>query len=254
MVDAAPRWSSKVEMTELAQFEMDWWDNNLSQVAKNPISVGLSFTPVTFETASDASGVGHFSYLVGGSKTTLASRAFTAEERLQSSTWRELTSVHETWTNSEVLRKFKGSKVAHYTDNKAVAAIVSSGSRNVRLQPMIVEMTLALRSAGISMEAVWRSRDDGLIQFADKGSRDFHGDDISLNFVTRMKIFEEFGCFELDCFASASNTKGNKFFSRMDVPGSEGMNFFHQTLKATDSHFCFTPPNLLISALLHFER
>ena len=62
MVDAAPRWSSKVEMTELAQFEMDWWDNNLSQVAKNPISVGLSSTPVTFETASDTSGVGHFSY------------------------------------------------------------------------------------------------------------------------------------------------------------------------------------------------
>ena len=254
VVDSAPRWSSKVVLTELAQFELNWWDSNLSQVAKYPISEGLSSTPVTYETASDASGVGHFSYLVGGSKVTLASRAFTEEERRQSSTWRELTSVHETWTNTEVLHRFRGARVAHYTDNKAVAAIVMRGSRNVRLQPMIVQVTLALRSAGITMEAVWRSRDDGLIMFADKGSRDFHADDVSLDFSTMMNIFEEFGCFEYDCFASASNTKSNRFFSRLDVPGSAGTNFFHQTLKASDSHFCFPPPNLLISALLHFER
>ena len=68
------------------------------------------------------------------------------------------------------------------------------------------------------------------------------------------KIFEEFGSFQVDCFASASNTKGSKFFSRLDVPHTGGVNFFHQKLNAADSHFCFPPPKLLVSALLHLER
>ena len=254
VVDSARTWRSKVELTELAKFELDWWLHNVSQVAKYPIGEGLSSTPVCYETASDASGIGHYSYLVGGCGTSLASRAFSEEERQQSSTWRELASVHETWTNPEVLAKFQGSRVAHYTDSKAVAAIVVGGSRNTRLQPMVVQLTLALRSAGITMETVWRSRDDGLIQTADRGSRDFHDDDISLDYDTMVMIYEEFGCFQVDTFASASNTKGAQFFSRLDVPGTSGVNFFHQSLKAIDSHFCFPPPKLLVSAILHFER
>ena len=185
VVATAPRWRSKVKLTEMARFELDWWDSNLGQVSKFPISEGLSATPVSYETASDASGLGHYSYLVGGSGTTLACRAFSEEEQLQSSTWRELASVHETWTNPEILDRFKGSRVAHYTDSKAVAAILHAGSRNTRLQPMVVEVTLALRSAGIVMEAVWRSREEGVIQWADRGSRDFHSDDISLDFEVR---------------------------------------------------------------------
>ena len=154
VVATAPTWRSKVYLTEFAWFELDWWDDNLSQVSKFPICEGLSSTPVSYETASDASGVGHFAYLVGGGGTALASRAFTEEEQIQSSTWRELASVHETWTDSKVLSMFQGSRVAHYSDNKAVAAILHGGSRNPRLQPMVVETVLALRSADVTMEAV----------------------------------------------------------------------------------------------------
>ena len=41
-------------------------------------------------------------------------------------------------------------------------------------------------------------------------------------------VFERFGDFDVDCFASATNSKGVAFYSRCDVPGSAGMNFFHQ--------------------------
>ena len=111
-----------------------------------------------------------------------------------------------------------------------------------------------LRSAGIPMEAVWRSRDEGIIQWADRGSRDFHADDILLDFESMSQIFHEFGCFKIDCFASASNTKGTKSFSRLDVPNTSGVNFFHQRLEAEDTHFCFQILWLLVSALLHIER
>ena len=43
-----------------------------------------------------------------------------------------------------------------------------------------------------------------------------------------MQLFEEFGKFDVDCFATASNTKAKRFFSRLDSPGSAGMDFFHQ--------------------------
>ena len=66
-----------------------------------------------------------------------------------------------------------------------------------------------------------------------------------------VEIYEEFGSFEVDCFASASNSKGSSFFSRLDVPGSSGVNFFHQKLDAAVSHFCFPPPKLVVNAILH---
>ena len=56
----------------------------METVSKFPISVGKSATPVSFETpfetASDASGVGHYSYCLEDG-TTLAARAFTSEEQ-----------------------------------------------------------------------------------------------------------------------------------------------------------------------------
>ena len=66
--------------------------------------------------------------------------------------------------------------------------MVTKGSRSVKLHPMVVDVSLALRKYGIKVEAVWRSREDGLIQWADKGSRDFQSDNISSDFVTMQGI------------------------------------------------------------------
>jgi len=104
--------------------------------------------------------------------------------------------------------------------------ILTGGSRNVMLQPMVVEATLALRFFNIVVEPVWVSRDDGIIQYADMGSRDFHGDDIGVDSETFATIESEFGSFDIDCFASSSNAKCPRFFSKLDVPGSGGVKFF----------------------------
>ena len=228
VVASAPNWSSSVGLSDMAKHEIDWWLSNLDKVAKYPINDPLSTTPIAYKTASDASRVGSFSYLVGKSRTTLASRAFSEAERSQSSTWRELSAFRDTWTDEAVLHRFRDSQVCHYTDSRAMASIVTKGSRNPRLQPLVVEAVLALRGAGIVMEAVWLSRQDGIIEFADRGSRDYHPDDISLDYESMSKILDEFGPFSVDTFATASNKKGEKFFSRLDVPGAAGCNFFHQ--------------------------
>ena len=189
-VAAAKSWKSWIKLTEMAKFELQWWQENLQLVAKFPIDGKLSTEPVSYEVASDASGIGHYVYLVGLSNTRLASRAFSAEERLQSSTWRELKAVHEVWTDPAMLKRFRGSRISHYTDNKAVAAIIAKGTRNPRLQPLVVQTVLAVRSAGIVLEAVWRSREDGMIKLADLGSRDFNADDISLDFETMSQVLD----------------------------------------------------------------
>ena len=76
----------------------------------------------------------------------------------------QLKALHETWTKREVLEQYRDSVVCHYTDSQAMASIVTKGSRNEKLHPMVVDVSLALRKYGIKVEAVWKSRDDGLIQ------------------------------------------------------------------------------------------
>ena len=100
----------------------------------------------------------------------------------------QLKAFHDTWTRSDVLEQYRGSVVCHYTDSQAMASIVTKGTRNMRLHPMVVDVFLALREYGIKVEAVWRSREDGMIQWADRGSRDFHDDDVSLDFVTMQGV------------------------------------------------------------------
>ena len=57
------------------------------------------------------------------SKQILFSRAFTVVESQESSTFKELTAVHETWTNPNILIEYANKTVGHYTDNKAVSFI-----------------------------------------------------------------------------------------------------------------------------------
>ena len=63
-----------------------------------------------------------------------------------------------------MLEQYRDSVVCHYTDSQAMASIVTKGSRNEKLHPMVVDVSLALRKHGVKVEAVWKSRDDGLIQ------------------------------------------------------------------------------------------
>ena len=253
LISNAKRWESFVRLDELARKEVEWWAWNVRSVAKYPMSNGESMVPASCRTASDSSGIGLYSYEVE-KKLCLARRAFTAEERAQSSTYRELLAFYETWTDEKVLSSFSGQKVAHHTDNKAMVYIIAKGSRNRRLQPMIMEVILKLRSFNIKIEPVWVSREEGIIKYADMGIRDFHADDISIDAESFKEAEKVFGKFSVDCFASASNAKCEKFFTRKDVPGSAGMDFFMQKLKQHDNHWIFPPVGKLSQAVLHLAN
>ena len=62
---------------------------------------------------------------------------------------------------------------------------------------MIMEVVLALRWYGICMVGVWKSWEDGLISYAESGSKDFHKEDTSLELKTMLNIFGFFGDFAI---------------------------------------------------------
>ena len=250
----AKSWRSWVVLDELAMFELEWWRTHIEEVTEYPIQGSKSVESFSYETAGDASEIGNFVYLVGEEREPLAGREFSTEEQGESSTWRELSGFRDVWTRKENLERFRGSNIAHYTDSKAMAAIVAKGSRNPKLQPLILEAVLALRKYHISVVAMWRSRESGVIKWADMGSREYYGDDIEMDFFSMSLIYEKFGDFDVDGFGSRRTSKGRRFYSKVEEPGTAGVDFFHQKLDAEDSHFCFPPPHLLVPAWMHIKR
>ena len=107
---------------------MWWWLHELPNLSEYDICPSPSITKFEFSIESDAGSKGYFVYklLV---KSPVISRPFTPAEPEESSTFRELTAVHETWTNVEVLVEFEGKTVGHNTYNKAVVFILGSGSK-----------------------------------------------------------------------------------------------------------------------------
>ena len=132
--------------------------------------------------------------------------------------------------------------------------IIAGGSRNKKLHKLVVETVLALRRFNILLEPVWISRDSDIIKYADMGSKDFHKDDIELDFETFQEAVLWFGKFTVDCFASASNAKCKKFFSRRAAPGSSGVDFFMQSLRKDDNHWVFPPVGVLCQVVWHLAR
>ena len=74
-------------------------------ICKEPIFVNFEFF-----VAGDTSDGGFFFYGVN-SKQRFFSTPFTAVESQESSAFKELTAVHVTWWNKDILAKFRGKKL-----------------------------------------------------------------------------------------------------------------------------------------------
>ena len=142
----------------------------MSTVSEYPISFDPALVNFQFSIAGDASDKGLFTYEVG-SKDSVISRPFTTVESKESSTFRELTTVHEVWTDEPTLIEFAGQSIGHYTDNKAVCCIMLGGSRQANFQKLALAIFLSLRKHNIVLTPVWISRESEIIMWADYGSR-----------------------------------------------------------------------------------
>ena len=92
------------------------------------------------------------------SKQRLFSRPFTVVESQESSTFKELTAVHETWTNPDILNEYTGKTIGHYGDSKAICLNLAGGSRQPKLQKLALDIFLSLRTFNIVLVPIWVSR------------------------------------------------------------------------------------------------
>ena len=129
-------------------------------------------------------------------KECLASLAFTEDKKEENSTFRELKAFHETWTNISNLEIYHGQRISHHVDNQGMVHIIIKGSCNRKLRDYNIY---------IIVEPVWVDRNNKMIKYADLGSRDFHADDITIDWESFNVIQEKIGNFTVDCFASSGN-------------------------------------------------
>ena len=174
-------WSFFTPLSDEARTELLFWMEQLRNLNGFHFSPSLSLENVDFELCSDASAIGVFGYQFKSNYEVILRRLFTASERRESSTFRELVALHDIYL-SEQAERYRGKNVRHITDNQAVVQIMKIGSRNKRLHEMVLRIFLRCRELGISLEVVWRSREDPLVALADEGSRKFDQSSYSLDF------------------------------------------------------------------------
>ena len=128
-----------------------------------PICQDASIVKFKLSVAGDAIDRGFLCVYKVESKQRLFSRPFTVVESQESSTFKELTAVHETWTNPDILNEFAGKTIGHYGDNKAICYILAGGSRQPKLQKLVLDIFMSLRKFNILLVPTWVSRESDII-------------------------------------------------------------------------------------------
>ena len=141
----------------------------------------MSTEVIDFKFSSDASDLGYCVYEVCSNNIVLLKKVFSPAEAKFSSTHRELIAFHQFYL-SEQAKILQGKNVVHYTDNANCEVILSVGSRNVNLQPLVLDIFLIWKSLNIKVKVIHLSRNDPIIQFADVESKNSDLHDYSIIF------------------------------------------------------------------------
>ena len=252
LISKAKSWNCMIVLSEAAIKELSFLADNFRNLNGNPLRPSLSQTCLDISFGSDASDIGFCVYQVDESKDLLFKRMFNENEAKKSSTFRELTAFYDFYMSDKAV-KFKNMSILHYTDNMNCETILSNGSRNVALQQMVLDIFIRWKELNLSVNVVYISRNDPIIEFADFESRNFDLHDFSLDFDNFCLVSSLFGEFEIDCFASKSNKKCIKYFSKFQDEDCLAINFFAQKIPKCNL-FVFPPIHLIIPALYHLQK
>ena len=253
LISRASSWNSMIVVSEAAKRELNYIFMHFEFLNGFPIRASLSASPVHFKFASDASDIGNCVYEIStNDNSVLHKRMFTIEEAKSSSTRRELLAFHDFY-RSDLAVHYSDSNIVHYTDNKNCEIILEVGSRNVTLQPLVLDVFLAWKKLNIKVNVVYLPREDPIIMFADLETKNFDIHDFGLDYDNFLVLTALFGSFDLDCFASISNTKCQHYFSKFKDSKALGTNFFAQTLPDSNL-YVFPPVHLIIPTIFHLQR
>jgi len=243
VIDTRMGWDCKVRVTLEAVKELEFWASNIESMNSRSFVFPPKLPQVIVY--SDASSVGCGSH-VSLNKNLVAHRNFTDLEMSQSSTWRELISVQ--FSLDSFSSFIAGAHVKLYTDNKAVSHIVESGSNKLHLNNIAKNIYLFTKKNNIQLSVDWIPRSQN--EQADYISKivDFEDWVVADSFFAIANF--RWGPFTLDCFASSSNSKTPRFFSKFFNPGSLGVDAFAHSWHS-ENCWLVPPVSLIPEVIVH---
>ena len=136
--------------------------------------------------------------------------------------------------------------VKWFTDNQAVATIVKSGSMNVHLHKLAVDIFYSAKDNNIEIDMEWIPR--ALNERADYLSKIVDLDDWTVTDHYFQLVQSRWGLCTIDCFASCQNFKIKRFYSKYFNPDSLGVDSFSFDWSG---EFCWlAPPIKLIPRVI----
>ena len=154
--------------------ELQFWVEQINSFNGQSIWHSPSAVRVVY---SDASSSGYGGYLVEHGCHN-AHGQWLPQERIQSSTWRELNAVHKVLAS--LTDKLANQRIRWFTDNQNVVRILNTGSRNPLLQQEALAILIDISIAHqVRIEPEWIPREEN--QQADFISRIIDYDNWSLH-------------------------------------------------------------------------
>ena len=235
-------WDSPVELNKDVFDEIIFWQENSSMLNGQPL-VAVPESEFACEIFSDASHMGYGGYILNKRGSEVLG-AWSNEESLESSTWRELWAVNRVFCS--VAKGLEGQTIKWYTDNQNVKQILEVGSRKPRLHKITLDTKFKCVSVDAKTFMHWVPRSQNVQ--ADFLSKCKDRDDWQITNAVFTALDQQWGPHSVDRFATDYNTKCRRFNSRWWCPGTEAVEAIEENW-ANNINWLVPPPRLISKAL-----
>ena len=241
---SARNWYSDIILTDLSIDQINFWKSNLREINHKLFDSDLHCYTVIY---SDASSTGYGGYIVEN-PNSIAHGMWSESEKLNSSTWKELTAVKNVLMS--LIDFVKGKKIKWFTDNQNIVHIINKGSMKSHLQDIAYIVYKLCFKFSICIEVEWIPRT--LNEKADYISRIVDHDDWAVSFDIFAYLDSLWGPHEIDMFANDDNHKLPVFYSRYWNVKSIGIDAF--TIDWRGINGWFVPPVCLLLKVFKYMK
>ena len=172
-ISLSPTWDGKKEIPMGVNDEFEFWQKNLMSLNLKRLDDSLVPVCASSKVNSDASSVACGAVMKIDDALYTTHKNFSACEKSQSSTWRELEAV--AYAVESFAPVLKGRIVNWETDNQAVPSISSKGSKKEHLQQLATRIYFLCKQNDIHLSINWIPRDENVV--ADEVSKFVDHDD-----------------------------------------------------------------------------
>lgn len=247
-ISSKASWEAQVKITADALREIEFWRKSVSILNGNGCSIDfVSASNVCslflYCDASDVGFGGYFECINDDNDNVFMGSVvgnWTAEEAMQSSTWRELETVNRVMKSKVSL--IKNSNLNVISDSKNVAKIMQVGSKKPYLQIIASQIFETCIQNSTQVSNVWKPRNEN--KRADFLSRVTDMDDWSVYDDVFNSYEKLWGMHTVDRFATHYNKKCERFNSKYWCPGTEAVDAFSQVW-VSENNWLVPPPSYI---------